>query len=132
MPTYTAYRVAETGLSPRDHHYIFIETHEDGPLTGHRFHVIGNIQEGMAFNHRACIKPEDEPVFLTKEKLGVVRVQDYESGLFLRVCEEVEVPKKQFDGPRRLFPKEKLRRCQEWADEAVELLVERGVLVKEV
>ncbi|KAL4917978.1 hypothetical protein BDW62DRAFT_74171 [Aspergillus aurantiobrunneus] len=127
--TYPAYRIAETSLGPRDHHYIFIETNEDGPLTGHRFHVIGNIQEGMCFNHRPCIKPEDEPVFLSKARIGVVRVDDYHSGRFLGICEEIEVPKKQFQGPKRLYPKEKLRRCQEWANDGVSLLVERGILV---
>ncbi|KAL2866255.1 uncharacterized protein BJX67DRAFT_142765 [Aspergillus lucknowensis] len=130
MSTYTAYRVAETGFSPRDHHYIFIETHEDGPLTGYRFHVIGNIQEGMTFNHRPCIQPEEELVFLGKERIGVVSVQDYESGKVLEVCEEIEVPKKQFQGAKRLFPGERLRRCQEWADEAVALLLGRGVLLR--
>ncbi|KAL2824050.1 hypothetical protein BDW59DRAFT_90284 [Aspergillus cavernicola] len=127
--TYLAYLITETSLSPRDHYYIFIETNEDGPYTGHRFHVIGTIQEGMTFNHRPCIKPEEEPVFQSKEKIGAVGVDDYEGGMFLRVCEEVEVPKKQFQGPRRLFPGERLRRCEEWAREAVGLLGERGVLV---
>ncbi|KAL4868550.1 hypothetical protein BDV12DRAFT_197244 [Aspergillus spectabilis] len=127
--TYSAYRIVETSFGPQDHHYIFIETNEDGPKTGHRFHVIGNIQEGMTFNHRPCIKPEEEPVFQSKEMIGVVGVEDYESGKFLGICEEPEVPKKQFQGAKRLFPREKLRRCQEWTDDAVGLLVERGVLV---
>ncbi|KAL4817800.1 hypothetical protein BDW67DRAFT_26152 [Aspergillus spinulosporus] len=127
-PTYAAYAVAETSLGPLDHHYIFIETHEQGPMTGHRFHVIGNIQEGMTFNHRFCNKPEDEPMFLSKERIGAVRIDDYESGRFLSVCQEIEVPKKQFQGAKRLFPEEKLRRCQEWAAEAVALLKERGLL----
>ncbi|KAL5335809.1 hypothetical protein BJX70DRAFT_308096 [Aspergillus crustosus] len=129
--TYSAYLIAETSLGPLDHYYIFIETNEDGPQTGYRFHVIGNIQEGMTFNHRPCIIPEDEPVFQSKKKIGVVSGEDYESGKFLGICEEVEVPKKQFQGAKRLFPKEKLRRCQEWANEAVALLKEKGVLVVE-
>ncbi|KAL3481807.1 hypothetical protein BJX99DRAFT_253329 [Aspergillus californicus] len=128
--TYPAYLVTETSLSPRPHVFIFIETNEDGPSTGHRFHVIGNIQEGMTFNHRTCLKPEDENEFEAKEKLGTVSVADYEGGKMLSICEEIEVPKKQFQGPKRLFPGEKLRRCGEWAKEAVELLGERGVLVR--
>ncbi|KAL3434194.1 hypothetical protein BDV09DRAFT_98836 [Aspergillus tetrazonus] len=126
--TYEAYVIAETSLGPRDHHYIFIETHEQGPMTGHRFHVIGNIQEGMIFNHRFCGKPEDEPVFLSKVRIGAVRIDDYESGRLLSVCQEVEVPKKQFQGAKRLFPEEELRRCQEWAGEVVALLKERRLL----
>ncbi|KAL4988756.1 hypothetical protein BDW68DRAFT_86615 [Aspergillus falconensis] len=102
--------------------------HEQGPMTGRRFHVIGKIQEGMTFNHRFCIKPEDEPVFLSRERIGAVRADAYEGGRFLSVCEEIEMPKKQFQGAKRLFPNETLRRCQEWASEAVALLGERGVL----
>lgn len=128
MSTYPAYLIAETSLGPQDHHYIFIETNESGAATGHRYHVIGNIQEGMTFNHRPCIVPEDEPVFLSKARIGEVGVADYENGGFLAVCDEVEVPKKQFQGAKRLFPKERLRKCQEWAAEAVALLEERGVL----
>ncbi|KAL6239449.1 hypothetical protein BDW75DRAFT_119400 [Aspergillus navahoensis] len=126
-PIYAAYLITETSLGPRDHHYIFIETNEQGPMTGHRFHVIGNIQEGMTFNHRFCTKPEDEPVFLSRKRIGAVCVDDYEGRRLLTVCEEIEVPKKQFQGAKRLFPKEKLRRCQEWASEVMTLLRESGV-----
>ncbi|KAL4805953.1 hypothetical protein BDV18DRAFT_140214 [Aspergillus unguis] len=130
MTTYPAYLIAEISLGPQDHHYIFIQTGEDGPGTGHRFHVIGNIQEGMEFNQRPCIIPENEPVFLSKTPIGAVSVTDYKSGKFLSICEEIEVPKKQFQGPKRLFPKERLRRCQEWAAEAIEMLKERRVLIQ--
>ncbi|KAL4941212.1 hypothetical protein BDV06DRAFT_223365 [Aspergillus oleicola] len=129
--TYAAYRLTETSLGPRDHISIFIATSESGPESGHRFHVIGNIQEGMTFNHRNCIKPEDEPVFQSKTHLGSISVDDYESGKFLGVCEEVEVPGKQFMGVKRLFPGKKLRRCGEWVEDAIELLGERGILVSD-
>ncbi|KAL4948154.1 hypothetical protein BDW69DRAFT_189529 [Aspergillus filifer] len=128
---YAAYRLTETSLGPRDHISIFIETAESGPETGHRYHVIGNIQEGMTFNHRACIRPEDEPVFQSKTRLGYVPVEGYGSGRFLGVCEEVEVPGKQFQGAKRLYPKQKLRRCGEWVEDAIKLLDEKGVLVLE-
>jgi hypothetical protein len=38
--------------------------------------------------------------------------------------------KKQFEGPRRLYPGEPIRRCQEWTKEAVETLAAEGVLEK--
>ena len=106
-------------LSPkrpsRDHHYIFIETHEQGSMTGPPFHVIDNIQEGMVSNHPFCGKPKDEPVFLPKVRIGAVRIDEDEDGRLLSVCQEIEVPKKQFQEAKRLFPEERLRRCQEWA-----------------
>ncbi|KAL4967727.1 uncharacterized protein BDV14DRAFT_21294 [Aspergillus stella-maris] len=128
---YAAYRLTETSLGPRDHISIFVETGESGPETGHRYHVIGNIQEGMTFNHRTCIRPEDEPVFQSKTRLGHVSVDDYESGRFRGVCEEVEVPEKQFEGAKRLFPGKRLRRCGEWVGDAIKLLIEKGVLILE-
>ncbi|KAE8152500.1 hypothetical protein BDV25DRAFT_137818 [Aspergillus avenaceus] len=122
---YTAYIISESGL-PRDHHYLFIETHEAGPQTGHVYHVKGNIQQGMTFEHRTFGVPEEQFGFCGREKLGLVQAAAYERVLGL--CERVEVPKKQFDGPKRLYPGEKLRRCQEWAGDAVALLREEGVL----
>ncbi|PLB45974.1 hypothetical protein P170DRAFT_439675 [Aspergillus steynii IBT 23096] len=127
MTSYLTYRVAESGL-PRDHQLLFVETHESGPHSGHKYHVIGNIQEGMTFNHRAAGPPEEEPVFFTKQLLGRVAVADYPR--FLAVCETVPVPKKQFQGAKRLYPSEPLRRCGEWADEATKKLLEEGVIVQ--
>ncbi|KAF7587109.1 hypothetical protein BBP40_007700, partial [Aspergillus hancockii] len=62
--------LAESGL-PRDHHALFVETHEAGPSTGHIYHVKGNIQEGMIFEHRVAAEPPEEmPGFCGKEMLG--------------------------------------------------------------
>ncbi|KAH8423579.1 uncharacterized protein LDX57_001339 [Aspergillus melleus] len=127
MTTYATYRVAEFGL-PRDHQLLFVETHESGPRSGHIYHVIGNIQEGMTFNHRPGGPPEEEPSFATKDLLGRVAVADYSR--FLAVCEAIPVPKKQFQGAKRLYPSEPLRRCGEWADEATKALVDEGVIVQ--
>lgn len=118
--------MAESGL-PRDHHAIFVETYENGPSTGHLYHVKGNIQEGMIFEHRAEQPPEEIPGFCGKEKLGVVAVAEY--GRVLGICEGVPVPKKQFQGAKRLYPREPLRRCQEWVAEAVDALKGEGVLI---
>ncbi|KAI9930081.1 hypothetical protein ASPWEDRAFT_35347 [Aspergillus wentii DTO 134E9] len=123
--SYSVYRVAESGL-PRDHHLIFVETHEQGPQTGHLYNVIGEIQNGMIFEHRAAEEPEKSPVFFSKEEIGTVTHADYSR--FLPVCQEIPVPKKQFQGAKRLYPNEPLRRCQEWADEAIQGLVDAKVL----
>jgi hypothetical protein len=47
---------------------------------------------------------------------------------FWEICRSIPPPKKQFNGPKRLYPKEPLRRCQEWIDEAVEALISNGIL----
>lgn len=127
MASYLTYRVAEFGL-PRNHELLFVETHEAGPRSGHKYHVIGSIQEGMTFNHREAGPPEDEPSFSHKQLLGRVAVADYPR--LLAVCEGIPVPKKQFQGAKRLYPLEPVRRCGEWADEATKALLEEGVIVQ--
>ncbi|KAE8376592.1 hypothetical protein BDV26DRAFT_265191 [Aspergillus bertholletiae] len=81
----------------------------------------------MIFEHWTEQLPEDMPGFCGKEKLGVVAIAEY--GCILGICEGVPVPKKQFHGARRLYPREPLRRWQEWVAEAVNALKGEGVLV---
>lgn len=126
--SYQAYLIIETGI-PFDHHAIFIETHEIGPQSGHVFNVIGNIQNGMVYEEKSVKNPEDASALSRKEKLGSVAVENYPR--LVEVCKEVPVPKKQFQGAKRLYPGERIRRCQEWAAEAVVALGDAGVLVKE-
>lgn len=76
----------------------------------------------MVFEHQTEQTLEEIPGFCGKEKLGVVA----EYGRVLEVCESVPVPKKQFQGARRLYPREPLRRCQEWVAEAVDALKGEG------
>lgn len=127
--TYRVYRASEMGI-PFNHQTIFVETHENGPKSGHIYHVKGSIQEGMIFEHRPEDEPEKSPMFDSKSLVGTVALEDY-PGRFLEVCESVPPPKKQFDGNKRLFPNESLRRCGQWADEALEVLGRVGVLKRE-
>lgn len=120
---YKAYLITSLG-APRDHHAIFIETHEDG--SGHIFQVTGNIQAGMTLGHRPGMKPEDEVGYVDKTYLGAVSTENYTR--VEEIVDGVEVPTKQFDGPKRLDPKTPLRRCNEWAAEAIEALRGAGVL----
>ncbi|KAK2873651.1 hypothetical protein FQN49_002205 [Arthroderma sp. PD_2] len=128
MSFYTVYRVTETGL-PRDHHAIFVETQEDGPGTGCRFNVTGNVQNGMEYEERGANRPRESASFLDMEKLGVVAPGSYPR--FQSICRSTPVPKKQFDGPRRLYPDEPLRRCQEWTAETLTSLIDEEVLQTE-
>ena len=121
----TIYLIAKSGL-PRDHHALFVETHENGSSTGHIYHVKGNMKEGMNFEHRTEQLPEDIPGFYSKKKLGVVAIAEYRC--VLGICEGMPVPKKQFHGARRLYQREPLKRCQEWVAEAVNALKGEGGL----
>lgn len=126
---YDVYWVESAGM-PRNHVAIFVETHELGPGTGHCFQVSGNIQQGMYHNHRFGKKPEEDEqsAFISKRFLGKVSRADYANGKFQQVCDQIEPPPKQFEGPKRLFAGKKLIRCGEWAEDAVEKLRSEGIL----
>ena len=124
LMSYRVYRVASLGV-PRNHHVIFVETGPDG--SGDIVNVVGDVQNGMTFEHQANQpRPETDATFVEKWFLGQASVGDF-SGL-VEVCEALPPPKKQFDGPRRLFPGEPLRRCQEWTTDAIQALRIQGVL----
>lgn len=126
MSSYQVFRTIETGL-PRDHHALFVETHEVGPNTGHVYNVQGEIQNGMTFEHDTTDVPEKSPMLAGKELIGTVSHADYPR--VLSICQNnVPVPEKQFDGPKRLYPKAPLRRCQEWTREAIQALLEEKVV----
>ena len=109
---------------PRDHHAIFIEETVDG--TGHIYQVTGSIQARMAIEIKRTGKPEESAEFWSKTRIGRVAVEDNQR--IESVCQSVPAPKKQYDGPRRLYPEERIRRCQEWTAEAIEALWTAGVI----
>lgn len=81
----------------------------------------------MDFEHRKEIQPElTESFGGMKELLGVVKREEY--GRVKSVVEGVCPPRKQFEGAKRIFPGEPLRRCQEWTGEAMGALRGAGVL----
>jgi hypothetical protein len=109
---------------PREHHAIFVETHED--LSGHLYQVTGNIQTGMVYEEKPRTKPEDSMTFESKIRIGTVMAANYPR--IKEICQGICPPKKQFEGPRRLYPQESLRRCQEWTAEAIQVLVDAQVI----
>ncbi|KAL3443695.1 hypothetical protein BJX65DRAFT_311669 [Aspergillus insuetus] len=100
--SYNIYGVASVGM-PRDHHAIFVEVND-------------------------AEKPEDWVDYQDKIYVGKVSVANYSQ--IQPICDAILPPKKQFDGPRRLYPTEPIRRCQEWTQEAIEALVAAGILQK--
>jgi hypothetical protein len=123
--SYNVYRVASVGM-PRDHHAIFVEVNDD--QSGNIFQVVGNIQNGMTHGHRPAEKPNDWVDYQDKIYLGKVSIANYSQ--IQPICDAIFSPKKQFEGPRRLYPAEPIRRCQEWTQEAIEALVAAGILQK--
>ncbi|CEL05129.1 hypothetical protein ASPCAL06249 [Aspergillus calidoustus] len=95
------YRVASVGM-PRDHHAIFVEVNDD--QSGHLFQVVGNIQNGMTHGHRPAEKPEEWIDYQGKIYIGRVSTANYSR--IQPICDAILPPKKQFEGPRRLYPAE--------------------------
>jgi hypothetical protein len=123
--SHRVYKVADLG-APRDHHAIFVDTNVDSQGGGLKLHVTGNMQSGMTFEVRRAERPENSPGFVDKTLLGWVSADKVHH--IERICRGIEAPRKQFDGPKRLYPKEPLRRCQEWTSEAIDALMADGVL----
>ncbi|KAB5540321.1 hypothetical protein GE09DRAFT_1192073 [Coniochaeta sp. 2T2.1] len=122
--SHPVFLIASQGL-PRDHHALFMElNHSDG--SGQLFHVTGNIQNGMVFEKRTPERPKQSATFVDKKLVGWVH--DADVGRFEQVCRSNPPPEKQFDGPRRLDPGRKLRRCQEWTAEMIRKLRAEGVI----
>jgi hypothetical protein len=71
-------------------------------------------------------KPKDSVTYVLKEHIGMVSHANYDR--VQSIVEQIEPPKKQFDGPKRLNPREPLRRCQEWTSEAIQFLKDNDIL----
>lgn len=124
--SYNVYLVSYQGM-PRNHHAIFVETHEDGENTGFLYQVSGNIKSGMKCQHRKEIQPELSDSFAgLKQLIGTVTITNHPQ--LYTIVETVPAPKKQFEGAKMTYPREPLRRCQEWTGEAIQALIECGVL----
>ena len=122
--SYNVYLVSSQGL-PRSHHAIFFEIEADG--SGFTFQVTGNIQQGMTHDHKGpAEKPENSDSFVSKVYLGSTSHGNYKR--VEEICNAIEPPRKQFDGPTRLYPGVPLRRCQEWTQEAIAALKDAGVI----
>lgn len=121
--SYPVYLVESDGM-PRNHHALFVRLNEDG--SGELFHVTGNIQQGMTFERRAPELPHISATVAAMTQIGWVSTGDL--ARFAATCEANAPPTKQFEGPKRLNPKETLRRCQEWTAETIQCLKRDGIL----
>jgi len=108
----------------RNHHVIFVQTESNGG--GFIFQVAGNIQQGMAFDHKRAKSSEESETCLGQEKIGTVTKANFDR--IQSIVETLPPPPKQFNGPKRINPSVPLRRCQEWTADAIQLLKDEGVL----
>jgi len=66
---YQVFLIEYHGGGKREHHAIFVEMNTmDG--SGDMYHVIGDIQRGMDYEHRQLYKPENSLTFKTKSSIG--------------------------------------------------------------
>ena len=121
------YLVSSIG-APRDHQALFLLI-DQAKGEGRLWHVTGNIQEGMKFESRDPEIPSSNPEFVGKEQIGWVYDTQEDICKIDEICQGNPPPEKQFDGPRRLDKTKKLRRCQEWVAETVDILKADGVLM---
>lgn len=120
------YLVESLGL-PRNHHALFLQLGDCG--NGHQFQVKGNISEGMTYEAKPIDSPEIDAGYISKTQLGWVSTETGEMCSRIdQICRSIPPPAKQFDGAKRIWPSQRLRRCQEWTLEVIQLLEELGVL----
>ncbi|KAM7210615.1 hypothetical protein V8F06_014005, partial [Rhypophila decipiens] len=123
---YPVWLVSHLSLGDVNHHVIFIQT-VPGPdcRRGHRFHVLGSVQQGMYMKLDDSLHPLDSHSCHWMQHKGWLRHEDLERAR--EICRGVPPPAKQFDGAKRLG-RGPLRHCQHWVAEALDAMSTEGVL----
>lgn len=126
---YNVYLAESLGGGNSDHHALLVEqvlpprTMTSSKTPRFLYQVKGSIAHGMEYEFRHA---SDEDFFLGRTLLGTVDADDF--NCIDRICSSVPPPKKQFHGPKRLYPREKLYKCQAWTQDALCALEAGGVL----
>jgi hypothetical protein len=111
----------------------FVETEEDGPKTGRMFEVTGNTVirgGGMQYEDTKSDNPEEGALFAEglKKKVGIVKASDL--ARLREICQSIPVPGEQLKlNGSRIDSSKPVRRCTQWTAEAVDALLEAGVLL---
>ncbi len=130
--SYSVYLAESLGGGTSDHHAILVEDNprsddvaSSNSLKPARFlyQAKGSIAQGMTYEFRHA---RDDDVCLARTLLGAVDADDF--NCIDRICSAVPPPKKQFHGPKRLFPREKLYKCQAWTRDALGAMEREGIL----
>lgn len=93
--SHNIYLVEYAGML-RNHHAIFVKTHESGNETAHDFRVTGDIQSGMVFENKPAKRPEDSASYVGKTLGGRVTIDNYPH--ILEIYEDTPSPRKQSQG----------------------------------
>jgi len=130
---YHVYLAESLGGGNSDHHAIFVERSLPSKKSGEiksdeqpaqfLYQVKGSIAQGMTYEFREA---REEDFCLGQTLLGMVDADDF--NCIDRVCSSLPPPKKQFHGPKRLFPRERLYKCQAWTRDALRALEAEGIL----
>jgi hypothetical protein len=129
MAMYNVYLAESLGGGNSDHHALLVEqvvrpnAVPTNKMARFLYQVKGSIAQGMEYEFRYA---NDEDFFLGKTLFGTVDAADF--NCIDRVCSALPPPKKQFHGPKRLYPREKLYKCQAWTRDALRALEVGGVL----
>ncbi|PHH86041.1 hypothetical protein CDD83_10833 [Cordyceps sp. RAO-2017] len=134
--------------SPRFHTLIFVETNADGPGTGTKHHVTGDIVAGMYYESKPYHNPDRSESLHSKELIGFTNASTYPQE-FDKVLGEVPAPPKQkafnaktmrtepvklwdpltFYGPGE--PRQPLVKCTEWTEQrGIPTLISKGLVVQ--
>ncbi|KAK4235102.1 hypothetical protein C8A03DRAFT_18100 [Achaetomium macrosporum] len=123
--SYNVYLAESLGGGKSDHHAILVERDVPAKTGEPRFlyQVKGSIAQGMTYEFRGA---REDDFMLGKTLLGSVDADNF--NCIDRICSSVPPPKKQFHGPKRLYPREKLYKCQAWTRDALGALETEGIL----
>jgi hypothetical protein len=123
--SYNVYLAESLGGGKSDHHAILVARDIPSKTREPRFlyQVKGSIAQGMTYEFREA---REDDFMLGKTWLGTVEAEDF--NCIDRICSSVPPPGKQFDGPRRLYPRKKLYKCQAWTRAALRALEAEGIL----
>ncbi|KAJ5385538.1 hypothetical protein N7517_003449 [Penicillium concentricum] len=132
--------------SPRYHTILFVQTNAQGPRSGIKHHVTGDIVTGMHYEPAKYDDPETDENFFSKELIGHTRALNYPQNwndilksipapgkqkAFNKVTMKTE-PVKSWD-PVTFYepgePRRPLIKCTEWIeDHAIPILINAGLI----
>lgn len=131
---------------PRYHTIIFVETNGQGPGSGVKHHVTGDIVSGMRYESTPIPDPKDDEVFYSKELIGYTSAANYPQ-VWDEFLETLPAPPRQkafnlntmrtepvktwepltFYEPNE--PRRPLVKCTEWIEQqAIPVLISEGLL----
>lgn len=122
--SYPMYRVEYCSLSTKGQHSLFIETEPE--RAGQLYEVRGDIRycDTTFWIFTVTGRPEDSPSFEEKTYLGSIVADRFH--MVESICLSIQPPKKQWDGPRRLYPDQPLRQSREWVNEVIAAFIASG------